>query len=327
MQNDLKLALLRAATVAMVTAAIAVPAAAQNWPAKTVRIVVPFTPGGSSDIQGRLLSKKFHETLGQPFVVDNRVGASGMIGAELVARAPADGYTVLLTSASLSVNATLFATRTKFDPLRDLVPVTWLSSSPLVVTVHPSVPARSVRELVALAKRSKTGLNGGHNGAGTTSHIALEMLKQLTGINVVAIAYKGGGHGTTAILGGEVDFTFSTLTTIKQHLDNGKLRGLAVTTRNPSSVYPQLPTMLSMYADFESDNWFGLFLPAKTPRDIVTRLNGVTVDALKSPDIRDFIAREGGEPVGSTPEELGNHLASEIARYAKVIKAGKIGVD
>ena len=315
------------ATLALFTLIMPLHAPAQAWPAKTVRIIVPFAPGGSSDLQGRLLAKKYHETLGQPFVVDNRAGASGMIGVEMVARAPADGYTVLLTSASLSVNATLYATRVKFDPLRDIVPVTWLSSVPLVVTVHPSVPVKSVPELVALAKRTKAGLNGGHNGAGSTSHIALEMLKQQTGIDVVSIAYKGGGPGTTAILGGEVDVTFSTLTTIKQHLDSGKLRGLAVTTLKPSSVYPKLPTMASMYADFESDNWFGLFLPAKTPRDIVTRLNSVTVDALKSPEIRDFIAREGGELVASTPEELGNHLAREITRYAKVIKAGNIRVD
>ena len=312
---------------ALLTWLVPMHAAAQAWPAKSVRIVIPFSPGGSSDLQGRLLAKKFHETLGQPFVVDNRAGAAGMIGAEIVARAPPDGYTVLLTSASLSVNATLYATRAKFDPLRDIVPVTWLTSVPLVVTVHPSVPVKSVPELVALAKRTKAGLNGGHNGAGTTSHIALEMLKQQTGIPVESISYKGGGPGTTAILGGEVDLTFATLTTIKQHLDSGKLRGLAVTTRKPSSVYPKLPTMASMYADFESDNWFGLFLAAKTPREIVTRLHGVTVDALKSPEIRDFIAREGGEPVGSTPEELGNHLAREIARYAKVIKAGNIRVD
>lgn len=302
-------------------------ASAQAWPAKTVRIVLPFAPGGSTDLQARLLAKKYTESLGQAFVVDNRAGASGMIGTEAVARAPADGYTLLFTSASLSVNTTLFASKIRFDPLKDLAPVIWTSSVPLVLTLHPSVPAKTVRELVALSKRSRKGLNGGHNGSGTTSHIALEMFRQQTGASFESIGYKGGGPSTIAILAGEIDCVFATLTTVKSHVESGRLRGIAVTTRKPSSVFPKMPTMDAIYPGFESDNWFGLFVPAGTPKEITGKLHAVALEALKAPDMRDIIAREGGDVIGSTPEELGAHLRSEIARYAKVIKAGNITAE
>ena len=324
MSKILKPAMLVAA---IATASFGLAAGAQTWPAKAGRIIVPFAPGGSTDIQARLLGKKFQESMGQPFVIDNRAGASGMIGAEIVVRAPADGYTLLFTSASLSVNTTLFASRIKFDPLKDLAPITWLSSVPLLVTLHPSVPAKTIQELVALSKKTQAGLNGGHNGSGTTSHIALEMLSQQTGAKAASIAYKGGGPALTALLSGEIDFTFATLTTVKSHVESGKLRAVAVTTRKPSSVFPKLPTMASIYPDFEIDNWFGLFVASKTPGDIIAKAHAQAIAALKSPEMRDFIAKDGGDPVGSTPEELGSHLRNEVARYAKVIKAGNIKID
>jgi tripartite-type tricarboxylate transporter receptor subunit TctC len=317
-----------AVAAAIVAAHLAAPGVwAQAWPAKTVRIIVPFAPGGTTDVQARLLAKKYSENLGQTFVVENRAGAGGMIGAEVAVRAPADGYTLLFTSASLSVNTTLFASKIKFDPTKDLAPVIWASSVPLVLTLHPSVPVRSVKELVELSKRQKGGLNGAHNGSGTTSHIALEMLAQQAGARLVPIAYKGGGPTAIALLSGEVDFSFSTLTTVKGHIEGGRLRGLAVTTRKPSSVFPKLPTMASFYPDFESDNWFGMFVVAGTSKDIITKLHALAAETLKSPELRDFIARDGGDVIASTPEELGAHLRSEIARYAKVIKAGNIKAE
>jgi tripartite-type tricarboxylate transporter receptor subunit TctC len=315
----------RTIAAALVSAAlIATSAVAQQWPTKVVRIVVPFPPGGTTDVLGRLLAKKYTDSLGQAFVVENRTGASGMIGTEAVARGPADGYTLLFTSASLSVNTTLFAGKFKFDPVKDLAPVIWAASTPLLLTSHPSVPARNVKELVELSKRQKGGLNGGHNGSGTTAHIALEMFSQHTGAKLVQIPYKGGGPTTIALLSGEIDLCFSSLSTVKPHIENGRLKGLAVTTRKPSSVLPKLPTMDSMYPGFETDNWYSLFVPVNTPKDIVTRLHGLAADALKSSDIRDLMARDGGEVVASSPEELGAHLRTEIARYAKVIKAGNI---
>jgi len=306
---------------------LAFGAYAQNWPTKAARIVVPFAPGGSTDLQARLLAKKFTESLGQPFVVENRAGAGGMIGTEVVARAATDGYTLLFTSASLSVNITLLGAKFKFDALKDLTPIVWTASVPLVLAIHPSVPAKTVKDLVALSKRDKRGLNGGHNGSGTTSHIALEMFRQQTGAQAESIGYKGGGPGTIAVLAGEIDFTFATLTTVKPHLESGRLRGLAVSTKKRSSVFPDLPTMDSIYPGFESDNWFGLFAPTSVAKEIIARLNALSLEALRGAEMRDIIARDGGDVVGSSPEELGAHLRSEVARYAPVIKVGNIKSD
>ena len=313
--------------VATALAALPALAAAQAWPSKPVRIMVPFAPGGTTDTVARLLAKKYSESLGQSFVVENRAGAGGMIGTELVVKSPPDGHLLLFTSASLSVNTTLFASSFKLDPARDLAPVIWAVSVPLVLTLHPSVPVKSVKELVELSKRQQGGLNGAHNGSGTTSHIALEMLQQQAGARLVPIAYKGGGPTTIALLSGEVDLCFSTLTTVKPHIEAGRLRGLAVTTRKPSSVFPKLPTMASMYPEFESDNWFGMFVAAGVPKEIVSKLNSLAAEALKGPEIRNIVAKDGGDIVASTPEELGAHLQKEIARYAKVIRAGNIKAE
>ena len=318
---------MRIQTAALLVATLLLPsttALAQQWPTKPVRIVVPFAPGGTTDAQARMLAKKYTETLGQGFVVENRIGASGMIGTDAVARGPADGYTLLFTSSALSVNTTLFAGKFKFDPVKDLAPVIWTSSVPLVLTLHPSVPAKNVKELIELSKRVKGGLNGGHNGSGTTSHIAIEMLSQFAGAQLEQIPYKGGGPTTIALLAGEIDLCFSTLSTVKPHIDSGRLKGLAVTTRKPSSIYPNLPTMVSMYPGFESDNWFALFVPTNTSKEIVSKLHGLALEALKSPEMREMIARDGGDLVASSPEALGAHLRSEIERYAKVIRAGNI---
>ncbi|HKA44849.1 MAG TPA: tripartite tricarboxylate transporter substrate binding protein [Burkholderiales bacterium] len=307
-------------------AAACVTAYAQAWPAKPVRIIVPFGPGGGTDIQGRLLGKKFYESMGQTFVVDNRAGASGLIGAELVAKSPPDGYTILFTTASLSVNVSLFK-KIPLDPLKELQPVSWISSVPLVLILHPSVPAKSVRELVALTKKQKNGLNAASNGAGTTSHLSLEMLKQFAGANLTHIPYKGGGPAMTAMLGGEVDFQFATALAAQPHVKSGKVKALAVTTLKKSSAFPDLPTMASIYPGFESDNWYAMFLPAGTPREIVTKLNAEIVKGVKAPDVREFITKEGGDPVGSSPEELAKYFRQEIDKYAKIIKAGNITAE
>jgi tripartite-type tricarboxylate transporter receptor subunit TctC len=301
-------------------------AGAQTWPAKSVRIVVPFGPGGGTDIQGRLLGKKFTESMGQPFVVDNRAGAAGLIGAEIVAKAPPDGYNVLFTTASLAVNVSLYK-KSPVDPLKDLVPVSWISSVPLVLVVHPSVPANNVKELVALAKRRAGKMNAASNGSGTTSHLSIEMLKQMAGLNVTHIPYKGGGPAMTAMLTGEVDFNFNTALTTVPHIKAGKIKALAVTTAKPSSTFPKLPTMASMYPGFESDNWYAMFLPANTSKEIVAKLNAEILKALKSPDVREFITREGGDPVGSSPEELAKYFKLEVDKYARVIKAGNITAE
>jgi tripartite-type tricarboxylate transporter receptor subunit TctC len=297
--------------ISAVTLGVSGAVHAQNWPDKTVRVIVPFGPGGGTDIQGRLLGKKFYESMGQTFVVDNRAGAAGLIGAELAVKSPPDGYTVLFTTASLSVNVTLYKKSLTFDPLKDLAPVCWISSVPLVLVAHPSVPVKSVADLVALAK--KTGkLNAGNNGAGTTSYLAVEMLKQATGASMVNVSYKGGGPAVIALISGEVDF---------------EVRALAVTTAKPAKAYPDLPTMTSLYPGFDVDNWYAMFMPAATPKPIVDKLNSEILKALKASDVLEFMAKEGGQPVGSTPEELTAMFKREIAKYAKVIEAGRIAVQ
>jgi len=306
-----------------VAAALASPLAlAQTYPAKPVRIVVPFGAGGGTDIQGRLLSKKFFESMNQTFVVDNRPGASGLIGTELVVNSPPDGYTILFTTASLSVNVSLFK-KIAFDPVKGLQPISWISSVPLLFSVHPSVPARSVPELVALAKK-RGGLNVASNGSGTTSHLSIEMLKQAAKIDLVHVPYKGGGPAVTALLSGEVDFTFATMLAVSPHIKANKVRALAVTTAKPSRALPDLPTMASLYPGFEADNWYAMFFPARTPRDLVAKINAEILKAIKSKEVDEFMSKEGADPVGSTPEELASYFAREVAKYAKVIKAANI---
>ena len=309
-----------------VTLVLPFAAEAQQWPAKPVRIIVPFGAGGGTDIQARLLGKNFNQSMKQTFIVDNRAGAGGVIGAELAVRAPADGYTILFTTASLAVNVTLYGKRVKFDPLKDLAPVSWISSTPLVLVIHPSVPVKSVQELVALAKRTGR-MNAGSNGAGTTSHLSVEMLKQATGVDVAHIPYKGGGPSMAALMGGETDFLFATGPVAATQIKAGKVRALAVTTAKKSSAFPDLPTMSSIYAGFESDNWYAMFFPARTPKPIVDKLNAEIGNALKADDIRAFMVREALDPVASSPQELHANFRREIARYEKIIKAGKISVQ
>lgn len=309
--------------LAAITLGATAPAQAQQWPVKPVRIIVPFGAGGGTDIQGRLLGQKFQQSMGQNFLIENRPGAAGLIGAEFVVRSPGDGYTILFTTASLSVNVTLYAKRVKFDPVTDLIPVSWISSVPLVLVAHPSVPVRNVKELVALAK--KTGkMNVAHNGSGTTSHLSVEMLKLFTGADVTPVPYGGGGPAMVSLISGETDFTFATALAAQPFIKSGKARALAVTTAKPAAAFPNLPTMKSLYPDFESDNWYAMFFPKGTPRETVAKLNAEIIKALKQPDVDAFIRKEGGEPVGSTPEALAQNFKSEVAKYAKVIKAARI---
>jgi tripartite-type tricarboxylate transporter receptor subunit TctC len=300
--------------------------AAQAYPSKAVRIIVPFGPGGGTDIQGRLLGKKFFESMGQTFVVDNRSGASGLIGAELAAKSPPDGYTILFTTASLSVNISLYK-KIAFDPLKDLAPVSWVSSVPLVLVVHPSVPSKSLKELIALVKKRAGKMNIASNGSGTTSHLSIEMLKQMAGVDVTHIPYKGGGPAMTALLSGEVDMEFATALAAQPHIKSGRVRALAVTTAKKSSAFPALPTMASLYPGFESDNWYAMFMPTGTPKEIIAKVNSEIIKALKAPEVRDFMSKEGADPVGSTPEELAAYFKREIDKYAKIIRAGNIQAE
>ena len=295
-------------------------AGAQAWPGKPIRMIVPFAAGGGTDIQARLFSAKLQPALGQTVIVDNRPGGGGNIGAEIVAKAPPDGYTVLFQSASLAVNQTLYR-KLNYNALRDLAPVMLVSSTPLVLVVHPSVPAKNVKELIALAKAKPDRFNFGSNSSGSTSHLAAELLKTLTGTKMTHIPYKGSGPATIALLSGEIDMLFSTMPPAVQHVRAGKMRALAVTTLKRSPVLPEVPTMSDTLEGFEMDNWYGMFFPAGTPREIITRYQAEMMKVLKDPDVRSLMATDGSEPLGSTPEEFAAYFKREVDKYAKVIQA------
>jgi len=311
-------------TVAAVALLIPVSALSQAWPAKPVRIIVPFGPGGGTDIQARVLTAVFHEHTGQSFIVENRAGASGLIGAEIAAGAAPDGYTLLFSTATLTINTTLYGSRMRIDPLKDLEPISWLTSTPLVLVVHPSVPAKSVQELIALAKRQPAYLNSGVNVPGSTSHLSAEMLKQVAGIEAIIVPYKGGGPAITALISGEIDYLFATGPVASAARKSGRARALAVTTAKKASAFPDLPTMNTFYPGFESDNWYAMWFPAGTPRDIVAKMNGLIVKSMQNGKVREFMVKEGLDPVGSAPEELSAQMKREIVKYAEVIRKGNI---
>jgi tripartite-type tricarboxylate transporter receptor subunit TctC len=300
---------------------------AQQWPDRAVRIVVPFPPGGGIDIQGRVLANAFQKSMGQNFIIDNRTGASGLIGTQLVVESPADGNTVLFTSGILSVVVTLLARHVKFDVHNDLAPVSWVSSTPLVLSLHPSVPARSVKELVALAKRVPKPMNAAGNAAGTTSHLTAEMFNQAVGIQTTVVTYRGGGPAVIALISGEVDYLFATAPSIMPHVRSGKARALAVTTPKRSSALPDVPTMNSIYPGFEADNWYAMFYPRNAPKPIIAKMNAEIRKALDTPEMKAFFPREALDPVASSPEELSALLKREVEKYAKVIKAANIRVE
>ena len=315
------------AAVAAIWVAIPMQAVAQQWPDKPVRILVPFPPGGGTDIQARLLSVAFQKSMGQNFIVDNRTGASGLIATQLAVDSPPDGNTILFTSGSISVVATLHAKRMKFDVNTDLAPVSWISSTPLVLSLHPSVPAKSVKELVALAKRTPGNMNAGGNTAGSTAHLTAEMFNQVVGIHSTVLTYRGGGPAVIALISGEIDYIFATAPSIMPHLKTGRAKALAVTTPKRSSALPHLPTMNSIYPGFESDNWYAMFYPKGTPKPIVDKLNAEIRKALDTSEVKAFYPREALDAVASSPEELSALLTREIAKYAKVIKLANIRIE
>lgn len=297
---------------------------AENYPDKPVHVIVPFSTGGGTDIQARLITEKLRQSMGQPFVVDNRTGAGGLIGAEIAVESPPDGYTILFTTATIAVNTTLYGKRMKFSATKDLVPVIWVSSAPLVLVVHPSVPAKSVKELVALMKHRPGFMNAGVNTPGSTSHLSAEMFKQMGKLDYVIVPFRGGGPATVAVASGEVDFLFATAPSAMPHIRSGRMRALAVTTAKRASVFPDLPTMSSFYPGFVSDNWYAMFFPKGVSKDKIQKMNAEIGKALKASDVMGFYSREGLDPVAGSPEELASLLKKEIVKYAGVIKRGHI---
>lgn len=295
-------------------------AAAQPYPAKVVRMIVPLVPGGSVDSVARALAQKMSESMGQQVIVDNRGGASGNIGTELAVRAPADGYTVLTVSMTLVVNPYLFP-KLPFDVVRDLAPISLIGAAPALLNVHPSVPVKSVQELIALVKKNPGKLNYPSSGRGTNSHLPMELFKNLTGLNIVHVPYRGGAPGQTALLAGEVDVGFNNLVAALPHIKAGRLRALGISTAKRSSAMPDLPTIAEAgVPGYTFSTWYGVLAPAGTPADIINILNDHILKAIRGPELAQRFSYEGAEIIASSPAQFAAHIKSELARWGKVVK-------
>ena len=302
----------------------ATPPSAQAYPVKPIRLVVPFPAGASSDIVGRMLGEKLAEQMGEQVVADNRSGAGGNLGISFTAKAPPDGYTILIATASIAVAPSIYA-KLGYDPIKDLAPVARLASIPNVLLVHPSVPAKTLRQLIDLARASPGKLNFGSGGAGTTNHLANELLKYLEKIDMVHVPYKGVTQAMTAMMGGEVDEVVMPVASALAHIRAGRVRALAVLTEQRIPSLPNVPTGIEAgVAGFTMPLWYGLFAPAGTPREIVSRLNLEVVKALETPDLRKKLADLGVDPWPGTQEQLGELLREDIDRYGQIARGAKL---
>jgi tripartite-type tricarboxylate transporter receptor subunit TctC len=306
------------ATIAAANAHAQVPAA--NYPAKQIRVIVPFPAGGPTDAIARTIGQKLSETWGQPVIVDNRPGAGGNIGTELAAKSPADGYTLFIGTVANAINQSLFA-KLPFDFVRDFAPVTQNYVTGLILAVHPSLPAHSVKELIALAKAHPGQLSYSSSGVGGTPHLAGELFNSMAGVKMVHVPYKGSAPAMADLLGGHIQLTFDNMLTVLPQVKAGKLRGLAVTMATRSPLAPELPTVAEAgLKGFEVKSWNGVVVPTGTPKEIIARLNGEIVRILRQPDLREKFLVQGVELVPTTPEEFGAFIKQDIAKWAKVIQ-------
>jgi tripartite-type tricarboxylate transporter receptor subunit TctC len=305
-------------------AAFAAQGIAAEWqPTKPIRMLVGFAPGGGTDTTARAMGNKLGERLGQQIIIDNRPGASGNIATEILVNSTPDGYTILMgTIAALAINPSLYK-KLPFDPLKDLQPISRVADSTNVLVVHPSVTAKNVKELIALGK-SKS-LNGGSSGVGGAGHLALELFNLQAGTKIVHVPYKGGGPAIVDLLSGNINMIFATAASSVPHIKSGRIRALAVTTANRSALLPELPTVAEAgLKGFEANNWNGMVAPAKTPRDVVNRLNKEVVAVLNLPDIKALLFKSGLGAAAGTPEAFSDYIRSEKAKWEKVIKAANL---
>ena len=309
------------AAIAIALTASSTGALAQTYPVRPLRMIAAQSAGGVTDMLARTLAQKFNEKWKQPAVVENRPGAGGAIGTEVAVKSAPDGYTLLLSSAGpIVINQYLYPSLA-YDPIRDLQPIAFIASSPLILVTHPSVPARSVRELIALARAKPDKLSYGSGGSGSPPHLTAELFKTTTGVRMVHVPYKGSAPSVLALVAGQVDLSFSTVVITLPQIKAGRLHALAVTSPKRSRVVPDLPTMEEAgVAGFESQQWFGLFAPAGLAQDIVSKIYAETTRVIQSPQIRDRLANEGGEPDTLTPDQFAAFIRRDAARWAKVVK-------
>jgi tripartite-type tricarboxylate transporter receptor subunit TctC len=301
---------------------------AQGYPVKPIRLIVPYPPGGGNDLSGRMIAQKLAVALRQQVIIDNRSGASGIVGAELGARAAPDGYTLLLAGAALMAMNPALLSRLPYDPIRDFAPVSLTGSTPFMLVTNPALPVKSVQDLVALARTKPGQLNYASAGAGGPARLAAELLKSMTKIDMVHVPYNGGGPALTATVAGETQLIFNTIGAVSALVKDGRLRGIAVTSLKRSAAAPELPTVAeSGVPGYEISNWFSIVVPAATPPAVIARLNADIVKTVNLPDIRTRFAELGLDPLGSTPQEQLAYTRSEIAKWAKVVKAAGIPIE
>jgi len=300
---------------------------AGSYPVKPVRVIVSYAPGGATDIVARLVAQKLTENMGRSFIIDNVTGAGGVIGDSAVARAAPDGYTLLGTSSTFAINPAVVA-KLPFDPIKGFTPVALVARAPFMLVVHPSVPAKSVKELVALAKANPGKLDYASAGQGTAVHLAVELFNSMAGITMTHIPYKGSGLALIDLLAGQVQLTFGNVLSSRGYVKSGRLRALAVSSAKRSAVLPGLPTVSeSGVPGYDTASWYGYLAPAGTPQPIVQRLNAEIINAIKSADMSERLATDGAEPAGGTPDDFGQYIAKEIARWRKVVKEAGIHVQ
>lgn len=302
-------------------------AGAQGYPAKAVRLVVGFPPGGATDVVARTLGQKMSEAFGQPVVIDNRAGAASNIASEHVAAAPRDGYTLLMGTISLAINGSLYR-NLPYDALKDLAPVSQVTSAPFLLVLHPSVPARNLKDFIALAKARPGQLQFGSAGNGSGAHLFAEMFRSMAGINITHIPYKGAAPATTAVLSGEIPFMFDNIVTTLPLAKAGKMRAIAVTTLARAAAAPDIPTVAEAgVPGYDANSWFGVFAPTGTPPAVIARVHGELIKILKAPDVRERLASFGAEPVGTDPAQFATFFRNEVAKWGKVVRESGARVD
>lgn len=312
----------------LLIAPLALPASAQQaYPARAIRLVVGFPAGGPTDIVARQMAPKMSEGLGQQVIVDNRGGAGGMIATEQVAKAAPDGYTILMgTIGGVAVAMSLNPNR-GYDTLRDLAPISQSVTVTSILVTHPSVPAKTVKELLAIARAKPGSLNYGSSGNGTITHLAGELLKYMGKVSITHVPYKGGSPALTALVSGEVDLTYENSLIITPHIKSGKVRGIAVTSAKRSALLPELPTIAETLPGYSASGWYGLLAPSATPKPVIARLHGEAVKALRNPEVVERLSSQGAEPVGNSPEEFNAFIRSEITKWANLVKAANMRAD
>jgi len=304
----------------LLAAGIVGQVAGQAYPNKPIRMIIPAAPGGGTDTIGRTLGQKLSEALGQPVVADNRPGAGTIIGSEMTANSPPDGYTFLLVTNSHAINASVHRKILKYDPIKSFMEIALIANSPYMLVVHPSVHAKSVNELIDIARKQSGQLLFGSAGSASATHLAGELFKAMTKINVVHVPYKGGSPAVTALVGGHVQFMFNSLISVSAHAKAGRLRAIAVTSSKRLTVMPDIPTVAEAgVPGYEASAWYGALFPGGTPARFVNVLSREIVNALKLPDVRERLESQGAEVIGSTPEEFSRYMREDIARWAKLV--------